>query len=306
MAFGKKKKNTVTAPTAAEAYAAGQHGSIENMYAVDAAAYAYLKYAETEYRSYAKKSDNGASLLHSVSKYFRLENDYESARHAFYQTRQRLKKGAIDAFLDGRPENLQEIIAHPQDFAESQHQEPDALVAKTIIQLLDKTPDAGVPLLALAKVDRKNRQDILNDTLYKLVNEYTGFETEMSALLEAGADAGCNSSIVLAAAIHKQRPAAIIDMLTEHGASYQAAFERMQAHPDYYGDKTATIAYHAYRREMEARIEAQQNRIRELEETVAELTTRKDKPPAPQPEQKVPAGPKAEGAAAFVKKLKPI
>ncbi len=304
MAFGKSKKETAAAPAAEQAYETGLHGTVAELRAFNAAAKTYVETKKAIFDAYDKKSNSGMSLMHSLSKYFQLSAAWEAAVDVPYQMHRELKKGAIEAFLDGHPENLQEMLAQPQEFLEDRYQNEKEFRNRLLIQLADKMPDAGVPLLALAKVGKEARQEILNDALYTLVNDYDDVEKETSALLAAGADASYSSSITLAAAIHKGKPAAVIDMLLENGASYQAALERMQAHSDYYGDKTQKIAYDEYRRETEARLEAQEKRIRELEETVAELTKKKDKASAPETgAAQKPAGPQPH-AAVFVEKFR--
>ncbi len=145
---------------------------------------------------------------------------------------------------------------------------------------------------------------MLNNALYTLVNDYDNIEKQASALLAAGAEASCNSSIILATAIHKGKPAAVIDMLLENGTSYQAALEKIQSRPDYYGDKAEKIAYDEYRHDTEARIAAQQERIRELEKTVEELTQRKDKGSAPEATAAQEQTGPQPNATVFVKKFR--
>ncbi len=123
-------------------------------HALNAAAETYVEAQKAIFDAYHKKSNGGMSLMYSLQKYFQLRYTYDEAAKAPYQMHQELKKGAVAAFLDGRPENLQHMIAHPQEFLESQYQNAKDCSITLLIQLTGKMPDAGVPLPALAKVDK--------------------------------------------------------------------------------------------------------------------------------------------------------
>ena len=287
MGFRKNKHDKTPVEIGPTPYEIGLHGSVEALYQADKAAKADVAAKKAAYDAHRKKS-----TIYSISKRSALRDAYDGAKEVPYEVHQELQKGAVQAFIEERPENLQEILSHPEDFRVSQWaSNDDRAIIATLIDLMGQLADPGTPALALAKVGEDKKQDILDDTLYTLVDRYTDIEGPLSTLLKANAKAGHDSSVTLAAAFHKGQPSAVVNMLLENGANFEEALQTMRASPKHYGDCADRIEFLKYKEETQATIQ-------KLQETIEELTapkkTRKPKPSQPKPSTTAQTGKKFE------------
>jgi len=277
--MGLRKKQTAdqSAETGPSPYDIGFKGSVEDINQADKAAHADIEAKRVAHVEYARKSDNGMSLRHSLDKHWALRDAFHAAEKVPFEIHQQLQQGAFNAFLEGRPENLQEILARPEEFL-AQYQSEEKLVTSMLIQLADRVSDSRVPLLALANVEEGKRQEMLDNALHVLVsNGYNNMEKISSVLLSAGANAGHGSSKTLAAAI-SNGSTAVIEMLQEKGASFDEAVQTMRTNPRQYGNNADRLEFLEYRKKAEAT-------IKELKETIKELTAKqkKEDPASPAP-----------------------
>jgi len=157
-----------------------------------------------------------------------------------------LQRGAILAFQEGRPENLQTILANPSEFDVKSSQCTEKMNCEKILLDLIKGSDNAtfIIMLALAKVPTgQEKQDYLNRHLYYSVcDEYKGRgEDLVAAYLKAGADAnaelGYNKAkgATLARAVDNNWPQPVIELLCKHGANFDDSLQLMEAnswHPD--------------------------------------------------------------------------
>jgi hypothetical protein len=260
-----KNKNQSEEPVSQEpsAYEIGLNGTVEEFYAALEAAKEDAKAAQAAYEAYDKKK-----TFFSMEKWCSLRDANSAAQNRCSQMPYQFHEGAIAAFRQNRPENIQAILADPEKF-HREYEDSDTFLIRAFFQLLTDTsvPEA-VPAPALAKIAADKRQYILNVALFKLIDEYKNIENTVSALIKAGADAGYESSAPLAIALHKGTPDKVVDMLIENGATLDAALQRMQDNRDFYGPTLEKIETLRYKAETDAK-------IRELEETIAQLTEAK-------------------------------
>jgi hypothetical protein len=157
--------------------------------------------------------------------------------------RDALQRGARLAFLAGRPEKVQAMLADPARFICVKKDLPHGEAtykAENIILLMyaSKTP-ADVPALALAKAAEGDKQATLEYTLFRLVSAHNKIEPLAFDLLQAGAKA---DGVILAEAVRKNVSLALIERLVQKGADYNAAFDIMNSNPGYFGDSAQRLA----------------------------------------------------------------
>ncbi len=149
----------------------------------------------------------------------------------------KLLQGAIQAFNEGRPENVQHILTNPQKFRTYRDYYGNNVdVATQTLTTLVTGKDYAVEILtlALAKVPAEAKQDILNQTLVShIFNSGKPSETFINTLIEAGADANAPTKDgfkghVLAFAVEKSKPLPVIELLYKNGASFDDALFLMQ------------------------------------------------------------------------------
>jgi hypothetical protein len=244
--------------------------------------------ADSAVKKAAYKKYDKRELFYSMEKWKSLHRASEAAAEAPNSIRQKFLEGAVQAFLEDRPENIREIMAQTKEFRTSKYS-PDNLIPKTLIILMDKSTDpAAVPASALEKIPEDQRQDILDSTLDTLVFGYTDIEKVAVALLEAGAKA---DGKILAAAIHRDAPAPVVDLLLKKGVTYDDAIQRMRDYPKYYGEGAGN----------KLALRLAQEKIRQLEETVRQLREERNQITGQPPEQ-VPAQPAAATESAPAEK----
>ena len=141
-----------------------------------------------------------------------------------------LYRGAIQAFKEGRPENIQTVLSNPEEFKifSYYYKNINALGTteippqETLLALIEGSDDpAANVILAIAKVSE--RQSFLNDTLHRVVQEKDA-ETLADALLKAGADANAeydgSPGLILARAASEGQPRPMIELLLKNGANF--------------------------------------------------------------------------------------
>ena len=133
-----------------------------------------------------------------------------------YQTE--LRKGAQAAFLEGRVENLQYMLAHAEDFkARSTYGSQRDLPVRTILHDLSEAAGgaAGVLHLALGQMQDEEKQATLDNVLYGTIwrEDESAFAR---TLLEAGAAPKANTLIT---AIQHGVSVGTVRMLHDYGAS---------------------------------------------------------------------------------------
>lgn len=285
MRFRKRKKENAQQESVAQApREIGLNGAVGDLYLADKAAKEDLAVKEAAFKKTKEKYDR-RDVFYNKRKYLADRDAYEAAAKVPYQIHRGLYEGAVEAFLDKRHENLQEIISCPEAFLQSKDQSAGNLVTGMLISLISEVPTPETLLLALANVDEEKRRDILDRTLWALVWGYNNIEETASVLLKAGARADYNSSGILAAAIHKGQPVAVIDMLLDNGAKFDEAIATMRAKALLYGDSADRLEFLQYKKETQAT-------IAQLKATIDELTTRLENKgeapvavPAPVPEK---------------------
>jgi hypothetical protein len=267
----KKAVSEESTPKGRTPHDIGLNGTVEDFYAAVKTAEEDLAVKKTAYEVYAKKTKYGMTesirYWDPFTKYLALQSAYLLAKHVPPQIRQGFNQGAIEAFLDNpsRPENIQHILSNPKDFC-TEYETEDGLVTSTLVTLLSKsgTPDT-VSGIAFEKVAEDKKHGILDRTLLALVSgNCTDIESSVSILLKAGADASYDSNQTLAKALYRDAPAGVLDMLIKHGADCDKALQTMRDNRGSYGD----IPY-------KLEILQQAARIRQLEETIEELTGEK-------------------------------
>lgn len=143
-------------------------------------------------------------------------------------------EGAVAAFKEGRPENLQAILQDPDAFSVPERysmiQTPSRY--KFLEKAIDGAEDpAAAVTLALAGIPAEERQDMLDDLLCATVC-YLKNEKLVEGLLGAGADPQADLSgftgLTLARAIEASQTPAVIKRLVDNGADFDdAAFAMM-------------------------------------------------------------------------------
>jgi hypothetical protein len=196
-----------------------------------------------------------------------------------------LISGAAEALCEGRPENIQTLLAERDTFKLKYTQIRNAFYR------LAEEKEGGSTVnkidLALEKVPAQEKQDILNQTLCAVVDYAYEDKDEalIAALLKAGADANAEfdgqPGRILATAISNSFPTAIIKLMYDSGAPFEDALFRISTRPYWDAEnrrESAITKLKAYREVIcgAAAAEADdktQKMIRELQEQVADLTT---------------------------------
>jgi hypothetical protein len=259
----KKKISAESTPQGPTPYEIGRDGTVEDFYAAVKAAREDIVVKEATYKRSDKRSD---FLLTSLKKYRADQQAYLAAKKVPSQMPAEFYRGACEAFQDGRPGNIQHILSVPDEFCSRKYKyglESD-LPERTFFKLLTESANPeSVPELALAKVAEDKKQHILNSVLSSVIGcEEADIERCVTTLLKAGADASYKSNAVLAYALYTDIPAKVAELLVEYGANFDEALQTMRDN---------RVIYGATPEKIEA-LQRKDARIRELEETIAELT----------------------------------
>ena len=195
-----------------------------------------------------------------------------------------LLKGAVSAFLEGNPENVQEILKNPDSFKIfCSWPNPNRDMATEA--LFEVTKDSGDPVsiidLALLNVPEDDKKKRLQNRLYNAIQFGVGDEPFVENLIKAGAPANAETDegfagYILARAIDKSRSPAIIEALYKGGASFKDALFLMQTKN--WNEETIK-RLKVYREKVTgepAAIEVTPETLQQIREQMVELTKRFD------------------------------
>ncbi len=137
--------------------------------------------------------------------------------------------GALKAFGEGQPTNVQAILSHVQELESYNYSN---MATRVLSQLPEKFGGKDKDLeMALAELPEKDRKDFLSKALYTAVNYRIGDDKFCELLLKAGEDAnyavGGHAGIMLVVATCNQQSMNVIKLLHEHGASFDDALMTM-------------------------------------------------------------------------------
>lgn len=279
--FKKNKNKTDTTPKSPTYHEMGLHGTVDDFYAAVKAAKEDLAAKKSAYKKSKKTYDNWNA---GYKKHYVNQEAYWAAKNVPYQIQREFLQGACAAFQDDRPENIQHILSVPGEFLSFEYDTGADVAERTFMPLLvDSANPDTVPDKALARVAKDERQGILDYALCNVAQGWYGdVEKLVSALLKADAKA---SNKILALALHKDVSDEVAGLLIKYGANLDEALETMRNDRNYYGGTPEKI---------EA-LQCKDARIRELEETIAELTGTPKKTDAAPPTRRFlktsPAGP---------------
>jgi len=208
----------------------------------------------------------------------KLGGDY-GYHHVGDQEQRKLQKGALQAFQEGRPGNLQAMLAKPSDFTiYDYYGSSETVDCEKILSGLINGNDRQVAIitLALLKVPEPEKQEYLNQRLYNSVRENYYGEELVSTLLQAGANAngdfGGFTGAILARAIENSRPQAVVDLLYKAGASFEEALFYMKAKK---WDDKEIKALKAYQQKITGKpvtVEVEPEILLEMRQMIADLT----------------------------------
>jgi hypothetical protein len=106
-------------------------------------------------------------------------------------TQDALVNGAIQAFRENRPENVQTVLLYVKEI--NDHFYPPKLASSTLFDVSEGSADKLASInLALAKLPENEKKEVLNKALYDALqgrHDKTSEKPFLALLLEAGADA---------------------------------------------------------------------------------------------------------------------
>jgi hypothetical protein len=215
-------------------------------------------------------------------------SELKKAKSYYLDTQNKNKElidGALLAFYQGRPENIQTALSNAKDINDRHH--PN-LVPAVLCEITKNSSDKIHAVnLALAKVPAQDRQDILNQALNEALAHNVGGETFFVALLNAGAEAKADingAAGLLATAVSAAAPLSFIKLLHDSGASFEDALATLHSRGsktedidrlEYYkkqiaagADETATCSPH-----MELGMVRVLETLQQIQEQIADLTS---------------------------------
>ena len=158
---------------------------------------------------------------------------------------QQLFNGAVQAFKDGHPENIQTVFTNLDEFKEIDKPRTESamfsmnlgrdFVVDTLKRLTqDSDRPSDIIDLALADVPEQDRQALLNSALRHCVgSNFNGDKTFIAALLQSGANANAEfgdfKGLILGDAVMTGKSQPIVEMLLENGANFNDTLFTMQA-----------------------------------------------------------------------------
>ncbi len=150
---------------------------------------------------------------------------------------QELQNGAIQAFKEGRPENVQAVLLNRDDF---KIDGKDA-VADILLKLAggnDKASD--IINLAVAKHTEQGKRSALSYALNDAISRNIGDKSFYEALLKSGANANVENGrgftgVILANAVTQHHSLSVVKLLHEKGASFDDARLLMQSDKKFWG-----------------------------------------------------------------------
>jgi len=210
-----------------------------------------------------------------------LDNKSKSGEHFGAQEQRELQKGAIKAFQEGRPENVQTLLANPDEFQvrDSYYTKEDIAREKILSELVSGNDrPVAVVLLALAKIPAQDQQEVLNRALLAVIRNYTKVETFAGTLIEAGADANAEfdgfKGAILAWAVSKSQPLPVIELLCKKGANFEDTLFLLRT-KDWKAETATKLK--VYREKITgepATIEVKPEVLQQMQDQIKELTER--------------------------------
>ncbi len=208
------KSNKETGPTPFEI---GLHGSIETFYQANKQAVEHL----TKRESHDKYS--------------------EFIMYLGAKDQRELRRGAVQAFHEGRPENIQTALLYGAEFGIHDSyvslypKYPEDARQNILSDLINggNDPSDVINLVLLLNVADDERQAVLDRALLSIIRKsLPGGEPYIAALLNVGADPNAGEDgykgMTLAASLNYNQPLSVIDMLYKNGASFDDAIESMK------------------------------------------------------------------------------
>ena len=192
----------------------------------------------------------------------------------------KLRRGALEAFLEGRPENIQAILLNAEDL-----DQPN-LAAHTLLDIAEASDNKlHAIMLSLEGLYGAQKEACLSKALQNAIRNHVGDEDFYALLLQAGADPNGGSSnshgTTLFVAVDKGSPATV-KLLHEHGASFDVAISWAEKRAQ---SKELLDRLNYYKENIEGRpddlIEIRQETLDLLMDQVRELTERVYSAPAP-------------------------
>jgi len=149
---------------------------------------------------------------------------YRKYQHAEYSIKpNRLVAGAVEAFREGKTENLQMLFT---DISLLYHRYRDIRSVSVFQQLtegLEQDSAAALIGLVLTKASDETKQEILDQTLYQGIRN----EKLCAALITAGANPGAeidgDVGFILISAASRGAPISTVKLLHDNGASFEDA-----------------------------------------------------------------------------------
>ena len=136
-----------------DAHAIGLTGTVEEFHTEVAKAQMDLEIIKKAYSRIFK-----VTLDFPSPKYKRLHEALRLARDIPFEMRRDFMRGSVEAFLAGRPDNIQAIVANPSDFLQP-FQAEEILAHTTIIKLMNKsTAPETVPDIAFATIPSQKQE----------------------------------------------------------------------------------------------------------------------------------------------------
>lgn len=217
----------------------------------------------------------------------------------YYETDRRdLVDGALRAFHEGRPENIQMVVANPEAVKSQRYH---YVVPGVLLKLTEGSSDKlAVIIRALEKVPAEDQQKTLNNALNEALMYGIGDEPFFAALLKSGANAnvkvGGYAGGLLAAAACYKHPVSVIKLLHDNGASFEDALhgmhlrghqtpdiDRLKHYQEKVTGKPAVAAEAACQPGMDKALVALLETVLHMQEQLVELTKKVDRLSAPMP-----------------------
>ncbi len=185
------------------------------------------------FKDYSDIGKNGPS-----EKFLKVYKD-KAQYHTYSTKAYNMINGAIAAFYEGRPENVQAAMANEKSIRSYNYWQ---LAPNVLFKITEKTNEKLANInLAVAKIPEQDRKEFLSTALNNAFGNNIGNEVFYSTMLQAGADANASidghaGALLVTAACNKQ-PISVIKLLYDNGASFDDALTTMHSQ----GHETADI-----------------------------------------------------------------
>lgn len=143
----------------------------------------------------------------------------------------KLIAGALQAFAEGRPQNIQSALANAKAVETWEH---PALIPSILLKVTEKSDDKKAAMeLALANVSANDREPLLSRALDKAIETNTGGEDFYALLIKSGANANAAidgfAETPLVTATVARSPFTVIKLLHDNGADLSEAITTMHS-----------------------------------------------------------------------------